>query len=425
MLWKVAVTLLLLSGVCSAQVQIVQPDQLRRMKSLLPKIDNKELQAVLDDPTTMWYDLQSMPAAYQFQPGNGYLPTYFFLANHNFSGDPSDKPLGNGRGGNANVEFPWNQKPGGAHRSPHVDSFKGLWLPKKSNGRPHPVVWFRKDLPGRLGGGLVVGGRPIRGPLSRGEYEQTYGWVFPEGTVFVEALTMKDPQGYYVVFELRFRIREIDAWGVDIFRPFPTADSLADALEQEDNSESHKLIRDAIRQLRSPATVRIANLGDDKHTTKQAFMSVSGYDPLPSLPEATVSKLLYTTEFKSSLGEAWRTGSNKVTAFSPSNETNEYNIIATRYDGTFIGTDRESCIKCHESTNKHATVFQVPRGWYGRVRGSDGILSWHPVALSAISANGAPVPVRMRRAFVEGGILEPFNRARHPVNIYKSIPGID
>ena len=425
MLKKVASIVLLLSGACSAQVQIIPQGQLQQMRALLPRLEDEAFQKILSDPTTIWYDTRSMPPAYQFMPGNGYLPTYFFLANHNFSGDPTDQPLGNGRGGNANIEFPWNQKPGGAHRAPYVDSFKGLWLPKK-NGRPVPVVWFRRDLPGRRGGGQIVSDGVVsrQGPRTRGDMENAYGWVFPEGAVLVEALTTKTPKGYAVVFEIRFRIREIDDWGVEIFRPFPTAKSLAEALKKEPNADSHKLMREAIRYLDRDIPLQQAQLADTKHTAKLAFNVKSGYDPLPSLPTDTVSKLLYTTAFASALGQNWRTGTNGVIAFSPSNEANEYNIVTTKYDGTFVGSDRESCIKCHESTNRHSTVFQVPRGWYGRVRGSDGILSWHPVDPRAVSASGAPVQVRFRGSFIQGGIIEQYNPSRHLPDVYKSIPGL-
>lgn len=422
------VLLCVLASTAVGQVQIIPPSDLATIKSLLPPLANKELQDYLTDDTTMWYEIRSMPPAFQFQPGNGYLPTYFFNANHNFSGDPTDAPLGHGRGGNANVEFPWSQKPGGAHNSPGVDSFKALWLPKDESGKPYPVVWYRRDLPGRVGSGMVVSGNstfPHNFVPGKSGMERAYAWLFPRGTVFIEALTTRDSGGYHYVFEVRFRIREKDDWAVDVLRPFPTAASLAAAIKTaQPNWQKQTDLSQAVASLEQPVVVRTARLTDSRHTRQRAFDVVTGVDNLPRLPEDLVSRLLTTTPFKSCLGEAWRTGSNGVVAFAPTNPENRHNIVTYKYDGTFVGTDRASCIKCHESTNRHATVFEHPRGWYGRVRGSDGILSWHPIAPAAISGNGAPVAVRFRQEFVAGGILAPYDGAKHTVDRYTRIESL-
>ena len=418
------------------QAPILPPGDLAAIKRILPAIENAKLNKILQDPTMNWYDLKTMPPAFQFQPGNGYLPTYFYHANNNFSGDPSDAPLGNGRGGNANCEFPWNQTPGGGHRSPFIDSFKGMWLPKKANGRPYPVVWFRDALPGRGGGGSLVprlpfGRRDRNGFLIHRNYENGYRWCFPVGTVFVEALTTRDSKGYTYVFEIRFRIREFDEWQIDLFRPYPTAKGYAKALKSTfPKWKSDSNLSSAIKHLEADISMKQVTLVDSRHRTKNAFNVKSGFDDIPNIGngaehERRVNLMLTKTVFKTAHGEVWRQGTNSLDCYAPTNTRREHNIFPHGYDGTFVGSDAQSCMKCHEGANQHATVFEVPRGWYGRVRGSDGILSWHPIAPSSVQSFGSAArAVRFRQLYVNQGIIEKYQKGYHSAKIWNSIEGL-
>jgi hypothetical protein len=78
-----------------------------------------------------------------------------------------------------------------------------------------------------------------------------------------------------------------------------------------------------------------------------------------------------------------------------------------------------SCAKCHESTLKHVDEFDTPRQWYGRVRGSDRIFTFHPIEPASISTNGAPRQVRLRQAFVDSGLVAWYDRSKHPSDVYQ------
>ena len=57
-------------------------------------------------------------------------------------------------------------------------------------------------------------------------------------------------------------------------------------------------------------------------------------------------------------------------------------------------------------------VREAGRDWYGRIRGSDGIFSFHPFDPNSISGNGYPAPVRMRDELVSSGVIERYDALR-------------
>ena len=133
------------------------------------------------------------------------------------------------------------------------------------------------------------------------------------------------------------------------------------------------------------------------------------------------SNLLTTTIFESASGDTWDDEIDGAT-------TNEnFHIVPNRYTAAHLGHDRIGCANCHKDVNRSARTFnrrttngqEIFRDWYGRVRGSDGIFSFHPFEHSSISPRGFGLPVKMRKEFVEAGIVEKFDGIRHPNTIYR------
>lgn len=413
---------------CSATIanaQLMSEGKRQTLTSILPKIADREFDGYLRDDRVLWYTNAEIPAAYQHAIGNGYVQTTLHSPFYNISGDPSDRGYGSSRaadlgrrgGGNGNIEFPWNIAPGGAANARTVNSFKGLWLPRDDAGRLMPVVWFRQDLPGRGSGERIVrgGGGLAEGPVRRlrdgRSLNYGYGWTFPVGAVLIEALTMKSPDDSEVVFEMRFRIREDDAWGVEIFRPYATAKQLADAIGELPSSPMRTA---AIARLMSDEPIRQLQLKSftTRNTRRVAFDVTSGAWQMPTLSTPDVLRLL-NRPFVSTLGESFKTGTNKVEAIFPINETNQFSLVPPNFHGAFAGNDRESCMKCHDATNRHVTEFEQPRGWYGRIRGSDGIFSFHPFDPRSISASGGALPVRINQRLVDSGIVAAYSPTVH------------
>lgn len=372
-------------------VRLMSAAKEAQLRRLLPRVSDSNVQRMLDDPHLILYTEAEMPKAYQFW--DGQFPGVH-LASYNISANGSE-PFGNG-----NREFPWSG-PAGTHRAKSVNSFRFLWLPRDDEGRPRPVTWYRK----RLSGDRSLG----------------YAWIFPVGTILGEVLTLKGPGGDYT-FELRIRQREKDDWGVDVFRPFPTAADLAERIKQlrPDWQEQEHLVR-FVEYLEADLELPSHTLAD-RQPLARTFMQTMGIDTLPPLEDAAlVRELLTSTTFQSALGATWRFGSNGTRTAAPTTHA-DFHIVPASYDAGFVDVDRISCLRCHETVNQNVNRFDRSRDWYGRIRGSDGIFSFHPFSLDSISGNGFQRPVRMRDELQTAGLLEKFDPARHSPEHYSQIP---
>ncbi len=381
--------------------QVGKPEPFRLMtkerdqafRKLMPKVDDPNLQEKFADPRLILYTDREMPRAYQdwstMLPGI-HSPSYNISAN-------GSEPFGNG-----NREFPWST-PAGTHRSTRVSSFKFLWLPETEDGRVAPVVWYRTRLPGDNSAG--------------------YAWLFPVGTLVGEVLYMTGPDGRGYTFEVRVRNREEGEWGVDVFRPFPESADLANAIKERrpewaDNAELVSLVEHLESKTAMPKqTLR------DSQPGRAVFRQQMGVDSLPPMDDALAAELLTSTEFESVLADYWRTDEAGLVTFAPTTD-DEFHIVPRNYDGGFIQPERESCLRCHETVAANVRDFDFSRDWYGRVRGSDGIFSFHPFSPSSISSNGYGSSVSMRDSMERAGVLERYDPQIHTAERYQRVKGL-
>jgi hypothetical protein len=357
------------------------------LRRFLPEVADEDVQAILNDPRLILYTDQEMPDCYQIW--DGQLPGLHAVS-YNISANDSE-PYGNG-----NIEFPWG-KAAGTHRTTNVFTVRFVSLPRDENGKLLPVTWYRKQL--------------------AGDAQPGYGWIFPVGTVFGEVLSMKSPWGPYYTFEMRLRIRETGEWNVDVYRPYRTAEELAKKIK-ELRPEWRKApqLAKLVTHLDSPVAMKKHVLANG-HPGRVIYQSM-GIDNLPDAGDDALIVELLNTQFRSALGSTWRKSANGVHTCAPTTAA-RFHIVPANYDAGFIEVDRVSCLRCHETTNQHVRDFQSGRDWYGRVRGSDGIFSFHPFEPSSISGNGyGNTSPQMRTEFVRGGILERFSPARHSPRLY-------
>jgi hypothetical protein len=372
-------------------VRLMAAEKENRLLSRMPNIDAPMIQRILADPALILYTEAEMPKAYQ-DWGSG-LPG-IHSPQYNISADGSE-PYGNG-----NVEFPWGT-PGGTHRTNNVTAFRFLWLPRDAAGKLRPVVWFRTFL--------------------RGDNSQGYAWRYPVGTVFGEVLSLRAPNGSEYVFEVRLRIREYGDWAVDVFRPFPTSEDLAERIRQlRPEWQKQPTLAKLVQHLDEPRELRSHTLADRRHS-EVTFEQSMGVDRLPPVgDDELVVQLLTQTTFKSAMGTNWRTGSNGVSTCAPTTDQ-PFHIVPANYDAGFLEVDQISCMRCHETVNQHVNRFNFGRDWYGRIRGSDGIFSFHPFARDSISYNGIANSVRLNSKLVGAGLLERYDVKRHPHRIYHQV----
>jgi hypothetical protein len=397
-------TILFTAGQVSSLAEDVPPKPLKPqlmsavnesdLRALLPQVDDAELERRLNDPRTLFYTEREMPRCYQ--DWDAALQGVH-AADYNISANDSE-PYGNG-----NLEFPWGA-PGGTHRAKHISTFRFIWLPLDEQGHTRPIVWYRN----RFSFDRVLG----------------YGWTFPVGTMVGEVLLIDRPDGDRLAFEIRVRTRVEGQWDVDVLRPFPRAEDLAQRItELRPDWYFQPNLQQLLDHLIHPCEMPVATL-ESGHSQRKVFQQVMAIDSLPPIDDAAlVVELLQHTTFRSALAEDWRSENGKRTV-APTTEA-EFHVVPANYDAGFIDVDSQSCMRCHDTVNRHVREFQPGRDWYGRVRGCDGIFSFHPFALDAISDNGYSRPVELRQELIDAGWLAAFDPEQHPREIYRRIPGLD
>jgi hypothetical protein len=375
----------------AAAPRLMSDDKSQRLRKLLPQVEDADLQKVLQDPRLILYTEQEMPRA--FQQWNGSLQGVH-SAYYNISANGSE-PFGNG-----NREFPWGS-PAGTQQTKGVETFRFVWLPLDSNNKPKPVVWFRQRL--------------------KGDTSDGYAWTFPVGAVVGEALVMTGPDGLAYTFEMRTRTRQYGYWDVDVYRPFPTAADLARRIKKlRPNWHDDAKLAAAVEQLEKPVEMKVLTLAD-KQPAKRVFQQTMGVDSLPALGDAKlVGQLLSGTTFRSVAGEVWRQSPSGAKTYAPTTSA-DFHIVPANYDAGFVQVDRTSCMRCHDSVLKPVTDFNPGRDWYGHIRGSDGILSFHPFAPESVSDNGYGRTIKMRAEFEKSGVIAKYDPKEHPETIYQSL----
>jgi hypothetical protein len=399
-----------------AQTQLIAPAKLRAMLATLPECEDSpifdagEFQAILRDPTTLWYTHEEMPPAYQIGGGaDGNIgPLRFSDVMINVSNAAGEGDKADGFGGNANIDAPWKTRPGGTNHVKNLRDFKGVYRPKQANGKPYPIVTYQRIFTDqRRAGDRAIG----------------TDWIFPVGTVFLEVLVQRAPDGRDYVFEIRVRKRVTGDWEMDVLRPFPTPDTLEAAIRNVSqrwysdtkSQEVVRLLRDTRRTIPAFELKEIQpgeRFGDGQDIT--TFYNKVQIDYLPPLSErhdALVAHLLTHTAFASALGEDWNIGNNKEA----------FHLVPFGYDGAFVGNDFQSCKECHKHCGIAARRLDRGRGWQGAVRGgNEQILSFHPIEPSSYvgTKQGRPGPVVFRKAFLDAGVIEPFDTAKHQPSMY-------
>lgn len=368
--------LLVLCLLCStASAQLMPKDREARIRQVMPMFASEEMNTVARDASLLFYTEREMPKAYQFG-GGVHSPYYNIAANP----DPH---------GNANDELPWRE-PAGFDEVENAEMVRFVWLPKQANGSPQPVRYRVVNL---------NDGEP---PAVR--------WLFPVGAVVGELFTTRSPSGKDFAIEVRTRTKFADGWRMEVFRPYETARDLAEKLR----ALGHGDLADRVS-----APLNAKQLTVKNPQPKRIFNETTNWEALPAMPQEVVEKLLSGAVFHECSDLAWKRNGDQE-QFAPAvMPTDQFNVVPAGYKGAALPVSDASCIRCHNTTLHPADEFapnisraafsiaDTHREWYGRVRGSDGIFSFHPFDPSCISDNGGNRGVRYRQALLTAGIIAP------------------
>ena len=342
--------------------RLVSNAQHEKFLELLPSTEDKTLARIIADPGLLFYTQNEMPPAHQdWSSGlrGVHDPRY------NISASQPTEPYGN-----PNIEFPWGRTAGLAAGTGAKD-LKFLRLPPGT-----AITWRQERLP-------------------YDSYGASYTWRYPEGTVFGEILTVPHPRGHDITFEVRTRTKHGGEWLPNVYRPFADVEEFDAAVRALVPDWEHpRPTASDIERKRNQHPVLLFN--------REAVR-----DSLAALEPEVVEKLL-SRPFKSVLGKVWTTAQydgRTVEGFAPTSSA-DFHIVPRGYEGHYLEVSKTSCMTCHETALKHADEFQPARDWYGRVRGSDAIFSFHIFDPSCISGNGSSQAVILNQRLIDAGLLK-------------------
>jgi hypothetical protein len=202
-----------------------------------------------------------------------------------------------------------------------------------------------------------------------GDVERVVEWRFPPGTVFVETL-----KTHGRIFEVRTRTKGGKGeWRANVYRSYADASDLQTKLQKLGTRDARRLALSISDLPRSYLKIT------DPHD-KPSFEFKGYREDLPDIPESLAETIL-SWDFVANA--EWKTD-----CFAPSTKSDSLSIVSKDYLGCIVRPDSKGCMQCHDSTQRHAFTLERNRDWYGRIRGSDGIFSFHIFANTAISVKG-------------------------------------
>lgn len=391
-------------------LELLPPARLARIRAALPRVEDATLSAILESPSTIWYDRTVIIPGYQDSFGDNVIAPIGFRPN---TIDPQMINLAV-PGGHQKLfakkgvfHFPFGVT-GGADDAPNTFVVDFWAPPLDAEGKPLPVVWWRRD---------------------PNQYTHKYVWAFPKGTVFGEVLFITAPSGASYVYEIRTRTRELSRWRVDAFRPFPRAADLGAALEAGKATHPEWATSPAVAALEAhlarrtlvPATLKATHFAS-------AFPAQAGaMDELPAIgDEALVVELLTKTPFRSARGVAWKE-EGTLRTWAPTTKES-FSIVPKSYKAGFLEVSEASCERCHRDAGRPFKDWYPEVLAYGEVWGEDETFSWHPFQTDKFVAPDGSVRNFnydnrvIRPDFVAAGLIAKYDPAKHPSSHYTEIP---
>lgn len=377
-------------------VELMPQGELAAIAARMPCVAPGTLRDVIESPATYWYDKRSLIPGYQDSFGDNVVAPIGMRPN-TIAPNLIDLAVPGGHqqifSSIGTFHFPFGH-PIGPVDNVQVTNF---WRPVDGL----PVVWWRRD---------------------PNAYTHRIEWMFPAGTVFGEVLFL-DEEGVLHPFEIRTRTRTLSGWDVDVYRPFPRAVELADAVDTLPPSPALTALATQLRGT-TLAPFRVSAT----HFAGAFPARDAGVDLLPALAgddQAAVQGLLRTTPFRSARGVAWKQDGG-TTAWA-AGASGRGTIVPRGYNAAAVEVTEASCDGCHRDAGRPFETWYDNITAYGELWGNDEIFTWHPFTQARfVNAQGAVQNFNydnreLRPDFVAAGLVAPYRPADHSPAVYKRI----
>jgi len=392
----------------SRPVDIMARATLTQVAARMPCVLDQNLRTILEGQSTMWYDHASIVPGYQDSFGDNVVAPIGMRPN-TIRSNLIDLAV---PGGHAQIfssrgvfHFPFGKPLNTDDADVMVVDF---WRLPSDNGSLLPVVWsFREP------NGLT----------------HRINWLFPVGTVLGEAMFIRY-NGELWPFEIRTRVRGIDSWESNAYRPFRTAEELAVALEDKRTENATWMadpeISALIAHLRDNSTLQAHTISVSNFVS--AFPTLTGaQDSLPGLTDPSILQaLLLEQPFRSAKDAVWKSNGSLETFAATT--LADFSIVPKNYNGGMFKVNDETCERCHQDAGRPFKDWYDNILAYGELWGEDESFSWHPFANNTfVDPSGAVVDFNydnrtFRQDFLDAGVLVRYNSSSHSDSVYKAIP---
>jgi phenylpropionate dioxygenase-like ring-hydroxylating dioxygenase large terminal subunit len=382
----------------NAKVQFIDNRELSAYLKHLPNLADKQLNEVLHSEETIWYDEDSMVFVYQDSFGNPTGPEGL-RANRvaydvgSTAAEPDIKALTE-YFELQTFKFPFSITAGRLDRG-NSEAIYFWQPPRDASGNYIPVAWWKSG--------------------------SHWHWVFPAGTIMGELLLVRDNSSAseWYVHEVRTRVREINHWRTDIFRPFPRATDFAASIKKHRSNWQNTDLKALVAHLEDNTTLTPAKL--DTKSYAKAVPSFNGYyDKLPATKDhALIRSLLKKTVFKSAMNTEWKRSGDKVT-YAPATDAS-FHIVPKHHIAGLLENTEKSCVQCHNRTGQPLGQLDKRAVLYGEIWGEDQVFTWHPfkpiTEIYSVSDGSRVVHPQLQGA---GLLLQKKPAANDPV--YRELP---
>lgn len=388
-----------LMGAPSALPQLMSEEKVARYRTLIPKTSNEQLNQLLQSARAIFYDATSIIPGYQDSLGDprGFRPNTIDRSFINLAVPGGWERLFAKKG---MFNFPFGT--GGVDRSDNVVKIN-VWIPPTDSKQQFlPVALWRAS-------------------FSR------FHWVFPVGTQIGEILMIQFTDGALRVFEIRIKTRTLAGWINDVYRPFLTPSQLISGIESAvPNWNQEPQLQKLLAQLKASNSLSAYPMKSQYFSN--TFSAPEGaLDVLPDFNnKSLVKQLLSTHIFELANQQIWKENAGKA-VYTPSTLASD-SIVPRNYEAGVFPTNDQSCNRCHEHAGRQIGDFQSALLAYGELWGEDQIFSWHPFETQAFLKPDGSIKNfnddnrRIRKDFLDSGLVEYLAPAEQPNTIYKPIP---
>jgi hypothetical protein len=356
-------------------LDFIDPAELQALLQHLPVVADPVVNAALSDSQTMWYDEASLGYVYQDSFGS---PKGLRMNRVGYDvGIRSTHP---------DIRLLTSYFEQGRFRFPF-----GIFSGHHDSGVYSLSFWHTPS----DGTGVL----PVRYWKNNSHYE----WVFPIGTTVGEVLFLRAPDGEWMPFEIRARVRQTTEWASSVWRPYTTAVELASAIKAKRPNWQSTDLKALVDHLLDQSTLKPHILDTGVYSAVEPSF-VGSLDILPGTSDsALIKSLLKAPEYFSANGKSWKeNGGLKTFAASTSAD---FHIVPKGYEGGMLEVSNAACARCHQHVSRPLKDLDSRIVLYGEFWGEDQVFTWHPFEIDASSFTTSDGNRSLNKRMISAGLI--------------------